>query len=43
MGSLGEEPAEITVADLAAGRIVQDDRLELTVTDSAVYFHIPGR
>jgi hypothetical protein len=31
------------VTDLAAGRIVQDDRLELTVTDSAVYFHIAGR
>jgi hypothetical protein len=41
VGSLGGYPAEVTCKDLAAARIVQDDRLELTVTDTAVYFHIP--
>lgn len=41
VGSLGGYPAEVTCKDLVAARIVQDDRLELTVTDTAVYFHIP--
>lgn len=44
VGSLGSDLLpEVTVADLQKGRIVQDDRIELTVTDDAVYFHIPGQ
>lgn len=40
MQSLGESPAEITVDDLMKRRIVQDDRIELTVTDGGVFFNI---
>ena len=44
VGSLGGADApEVTVADLMARRIVQDDRIEMTVTDAGVYFHIPGQ
>jgi hypothetical protein len=35
--------AEVTIKELQQRRIVQDDRLEFTVTDSAVMFHIPGQ
>jgi hypothetical protein len=41
VSSLGGYPAEVTCKDLVAARIAQDDRLELAVTDSAIYFHIP--
>jgi hypothetical protein len=35
--------AEVTIKELQERRIVQDDRLEFTVTDSALLFHIPGQ
>ena len=40
MASLGDDPPEITVRDLARGMCVQDDRVTFTVTDSAVYMHM---
>lgn len=35
--------AEITITELQQRRIVQDDRIEMTVTDNAVFWHIPGK
>jgi hypothetical protein len=35
--------AGMTVKELIERRIVQDDRVEFTVTDSALFFHIPGK
>ncbi len=39
---LGGVPAMVTVRELQARNIVQDDRLEMNVTEDGVYFHIPG-
>ena len=38
VSELGDDPAEITVADIMRGGIVQDDRIEFNVTGSAVTF-----
>lgn len=35
--------AEVTVKELQQRRIVQDDRVEFTITDSAVLFGSPDR
>lgn len=32
-------PANVTVQELVANRVVQDDRWEMTLTDSGIYFH----
>lgn len=37
------ETAEVTVTELKDRRIVQDDRIEFTITDSAVLFGSPTR
>ena len=41
--SLGSVPAMVTISELQQRRIVQDDRIEMTMTDGAVLFHIPGQ
>lgn len=38
VAALGDAPAEVTVADLMAGGISQDDRIEFDVSDSSVTF-----
>lgn len=42
VGDLGSDPAIVTLRELQEKRIVQDDRIEMSITDSGVYFHIPG-
>ena len=41
--NLGATPALVTVPELRERRIVQDDRIEMTMTDGGVFFHIPGK
>jgi hypothetical protein len=39
---LGAWPAMVTVKELQEAKVVQDDRIEMTITESGgVYFHIP--
>lgn len=40
VASLGY-PANVTAKELQQARIAQDDRINMTVTDSGVFWHIP--
>ncbi|GAX79615.1 hypothetical protein CEUSTIGMA_g7056.t1 [Chlamydomonas eustigma] len=43
LNSLGSYPALVTIKELQECRIVQDDRIEMSMTDGAVFWHIPGQ
>ena len=40
---LGSVPAIVTVRELQEKRMVQDDRIEMSMNDGAIFFHIPGQ
>ena len=40
---LGSYPAAVTVKELQERRIVQDDRIEMSVGEGTVFWHLPGQ